>query len=126
VTLGQARAFDLFGAFANLLVSRVSAKGEEGIFTEKRAAISPDGSRLYYVHSNESGNEIWAFDTANLKLVGRWAAGKGIVALQTSKDGGELYAVSAREGALYVLDALTGKVNRAFPKLFASPYSFAP
>lgn len=125
VALGSVGALDAFGSIADLLISRASAKGEE-FFSEKRAAISPNGSHLYYVHSDEHGNEVWAFETANLKLAGRWLTGKGIVALQTSRDGSELYAVSEREGALYVLDALTGKVNRAFPKILASPYSFGP
>lgn len=115
---------DALRGIAALLVSTANAKGER---PRPRPAISPDGQRLYFVNvSSEKGGGIWGVETSSLNVLGHWLTDKDIIGVQVSADGRELYALSTGDHILYVLDAFSGDVRRAFDKVLQRPLGFAP
>jgi DNA-binding beta-propeller fold protein YncE len=108
---------------AEWLVPTASAKWA----ASPAAVLSPDGQRLYFldVVDFEKGNGLWAIQTNSLKPLGHWLKGKDITGVQISRDGREVYAASYDDHTLYVLDAFSGEVRRAFDKVAGQLYGFA-
>jgi hypothetical protein len=101
----------IFAAMSNWFVGTASAKFN----AQPAALLSPDGQRLYIVDIKDfdKGDGLWAVETATLKPLGHWLAGKDIFGILLSADGRELFAASPSDGAIQVLDALTGETRRA-------------
>jgi WD40-like Beta Propeller Repeat len=101
----------LFAAMSNWFVGTASAK----FYAQPAVLLSPDGLRLYVVDIKDfdKGDGLWAVETATLKPLGHWLAGKDTYGIQLSADGREVFAASPSDSSVQVLDALTGETRRA-------------
>ena len=115
----------LFAAMANWFVGTAHAK----FYAQPAVLLSPDGQRLYVVDVKDfdKGDGLWAVETATLKVLGHWLAGKDIYGIQLSADGRELFAASPSDASVQVLDALTGEPRRVLKseQTLVKPLGFA-
>ncbi len=72
-------------------------------------AISPDGSKLFYMARYEQNNDLWVIDTRTRELKSLAKLGAGNSSLEMSKDGKSLFVLA--DGRLMKVDADAGKVS---------------
>ena len=72
-------------------------------------ALSPDGSKLYYMARYEQNSDLWVIDTRTRELKSLAKLGAGAGSMEMSKDGKSLFILA--DGKLVKVDAESGKLN---------------
>jgi len=72
-------------------------------------ALSPDGSKLYYMARYEQNSDLWVIDTRTRELKSLAKLGAGAGSMEMSKDGKSLFILA--DGKLVKVDAESGKLS---------------